>query len=147
MFINSGLKLLNVFQVIFTLSNTYSLCFLFIVKLNNKISSRHDMAGILLRLALNTSQSINHINCVLVYKSGSLRFSQFSGCWLILSVYILMSFDFPFVMLLLPLFTNCNTSQSIILIVFFKKLVCFACIRCCCGWFNCRPSTFNICIA
>jgi hypothetical protein len=29
-------------------------------------------------------------------KSGSLRFSQFSGCWLILSVYILMSFDFPF---------------------------------------------------
>jgi hypothetical protein len=41
-------------------------------------------------------------------KSGSLRFSQFSGCWLILSVYILMSFDFPFVrssvILLLPLF-------------------------------------------
>jgi hypothetical protein len=29
-------------------------------------------------------------------KSGSLRFS---GCWLILSVYILMSFDFPFVRL------------------------------------------------
>jgi hypothetical protein len=28
-------------------------------------------------------------------KSWSLRFSQFSGCWLILSVYILMSFDFP----------------------------------------------------
>ena len=28
-----------------------------------------------------------------------LRFSQFSGCWLILSVYILMSFDFPFVRL------------------------------------------------
>jgi uncharacterized membrane protein len=32
-------------------------------------------------------------------KWGSLRFSQFSGCWLILSVYILMSFDFPFVRL------------------------------------------------
>ena len=32
-------------------------------------------------------------------KSGSLRFSQFSGCWLILSVYMLMSFDFPFVRL------------------------------------------------
>ena len=32
-------------------------------------------------------------------KSGSLQFSQFSGCWLILSVYILMSFDFPFVRL------------------------------------------------
>jgi hypothetical protein len=33
-------------------------------------------------------------------KSGSLRFSQFSGCWLILSVYIITSFDFPFVRLL-----------------------------------------------
>ena len=32
-------------------------------------------------------------------KSGSLRFSQFSGCWLILSVYIIMSFDFPVVRL------------------------------------------------
>ena len=31
--------------------------------------------------------------------SGSLRFSQFSGCWLILSVYIIMSFDFPFIRL------------------------------------------------
>jgi hypothetical protein len=28
-----------------------------------------------------------------------ITFSQFSGCWLILSVYILMSFDFPFVRL------------------------------------------------
>jgi len=28
--------------------------------------------------------------------SGSLRFSQMSGCWLILAVYILMSFEFPF---------------------------------------------------
>jgi hypothetical protein len=33
-------------------------------------------------------------------KSESLRFSQFSGCWLILSVYIVMSIDFPFVRLL-----------------------------------------------
>jgi hypothetical protein len=32
-------------------------------------------------------------------KSGSLRFSQFSDYWLILSVYIIMSFDFPFVRL------------------------------------------------
>ena len=32
-------------------------------------------------------------------KSGSLRFSQFSDCWLILSVYIIMNFDFPFVRL------------------------------------------------
>ena len=29
-------------------------------------------------------------------KSGPLRFSQFSGCWLILSVYWLMSFAFAF---------------------------------------------------
>jgi hypothetical protein len=29
----------------------------------------------------------------------TLRFTQLSGCWLILSVYILMSFDFPFVRL------------------------------------------------
>jgi hypothetical protein len=36
---------------------------------------------------------------VFVHKSGSLRFSQFSGCWLILSVYIIMSFYFPFVRL------------------------------------------------
>jgi hypothetical protein len=32
-------------------------------------------------------------------KSGSLWFSQFSGWWLILSVYIIMSFYFPFVRL------------------------------------------------
>jgi hypothetical protein len=32
-------------------------------------------------------------------KRVELRFSQFSGCWLILSVYIIMSFDFPFVRL------------------------------------------------
>jgi hypothetical protein len=52
-------------------------------------------------------------------KSGSLRFSQFSGCWLILSVYILMSFDFPFckivrssVILLLPLLSIRNGRVS-----------------------------------
>ena len=44
-----------------------------------------------------TSEKI--INFTSDTKSGSLRFSQFSGCWLILSVYILMSFDFPFVRL------------------------------------------------
>ena len=33
-------------------------------------------------------------------KSGSLRFSQLCGYWLILSVYILMSFDFPFARLI-----------------------------------------------
>jgi hypothetical protein len=45
------------------------------------------------------SDSTNHFFRNACTKSGSLRFSQFSGCWLILSVYILMSFDFPFVWL------------------------------------------------
>jgi hypothetical protein len=43
------------------------------------------------------SDSTHHFLRNACTKSGSLRFSQFSGCWLILSVYILMSFDFPFV--------------------------------------------------
>ena len=41
-------------------------------------------------------------------KSGSLRFSQFSGCWLILSVYIIKSFVRSSVILLLPLFIFIN---------------------------------------
>ena len=45
------------------------------------------------------SDSIHHFFRNACTKSGSLRFSQFSGCWLILSVYMLMSFDFPFVRL------------------------------------------------
>jgi hypothetical protein len=49
--------------------------------------------------ALN-SDSTHHFFRNACTKSGSLRFSQFSGCWLILSVYILISFDFPFVRLL-----------------------------------------------
>jgi hypothetical protein len=39
------------------------------------------------------SDSTHHFFRNACTKSGSLRFSQFSGCWLILSVYILMSFD------------------------------------------------------
>jgi hypothetical protein len=42
------------------------------------------------------SDSTHHFFGNACSKSGSLRFSQFSGCWLILSVYILMSFVFPF---------------------------------------------------
>ena len=42
------------------------------------------------------SDSTHHFFRNACTKSGSLQFSQFSGCWLILSVYILMSFDFPF---------------------------------------------------
>jgi hypothetical protein len=45
------------------------------------------------------SDSTHHFFRNACTKSGSLRFSQFSGGWLILSVYILMSFDFPFVRL------------------------------------------------
>jgi hypothetical protein len=45
------------------------------------------------------SDSTHHFFRNACTKSGSLRFLQFSGCWLILSVYILMSFDFPFVRL------------------------------------------------
>ena len=42
------------------------------------------------------SDSTHHFFRNACTKSGSLLFSQFSGCLLILSVYILMSFDFPF---------------------------------------------------
>jgi hypothetical protein len=45
------------------------------------------------------SDSTHHFFRNACTKSGSLRFSQFSGCWLILSVYIIMSLDFPFVRL------------------------------------------------
>ena len=45
------------------------------------------------------SDSTHHFFRNACTKSGSLRFSQFSGCWMTLSVYILMSFDFPFVRL------------------------------------------------
>ena len=45
------------------------------------------------------SDSTHHFFRNACTKSESLRFSQFSGCWLILSVYIIMSFDFPFVRL------------------------------------------------
>ena len=42
------------------------------------------------------SDSIHHFFGNVCTKSGPFRFSQFSGCWLILSVYLLMSFAFPF---------------------------------------------------
>ena len=56
------------------------------------------------------SDSTHHFFGNACTKSGLLRYSQFSGCWLILSVCLLVSFDFPFwkitrcsVILLLPL--------------------------------------------
>jgi hypothetical protein len=45
------------------------------------------------------SDSTHHFFRNACTKSGSLRFSQFSDCWLLLSVYIILSFDFPFVRL------------------------------------------------
>jgi hypothetical protein len=45
------------------------------------------------------SDSTHHFFRNACTKWGSLRFSQFSGCWLILSVYIIMNFYFPFVRL------------------------------------------------
>jgi hypothetical protein len=45
------------------------------------------------------SYSTHHFFRNACTKSGSLPFSQFSGCWLIFSVYIIMCFDFPFVRL------------------------------------------------
>jgi hypothetical protein len=50
-------------------------------------------------LGTTKSDSTHHFFRNAGTKSESLRFSQFSGCWLILSVYILMRFDFPFVRL------------------------------------------------
>jgi hypothetical protein len=43
---------------------------------------------------------INNAVKIITWYLQQLRFSQFSGCWLILSVYIIMSIDFPFVRLL-----------------------------------------------
>jgi hypothetical protein len=53
-----------------------------------------------IRFGTLKSDSTHHFFRNACTKSGSLRFSQFSGCWLILSVYILMTFEFPFVRLL-----------------------------------------------
>ena len=45
-------------------------------------------------------QTVSHMEKYREYYGYVLiGFSQFSGCWLILSVYIIMSFDFPFVRL------------------------------------------------
>ena len=52
------------------------------------------------RFGVLKSDSTHHFFRNACTKSGSLLFSQFSGCWLIVSVYIIMSFDFPFVRLL-----------------------------------------------
>jgi len=45
------------------------------------------------------SDSTHHFYRNAYTKSESLRFSQFYGCWRILFVYMIISFDFPFVRL------------------------------------------------
>jgi hypothetical protein len=62
------------------------------------IYRRHDITEILLKMALNIITLTLYIHRL--PSRGHYGFSQFSGCWLILSVYIIMSFDFPFVRLL-----------------------------------------------
>ena len=49
------------------------------------------------RFGVLKSDSTHHFFRNACTKSGSLRFSQFSGCWLIFSVCMLVGFDFPFV--------------------------------------------------
>jgi hypothetical protein len=64
---------------------------------NNKITELRTILQRSGRFGTLKSDSTHHFFRNACTKSGSLRFSQFSGCWLILSVYILMSFDFPIV--------------------------------------------------
>jgi hypothetical protein len=68
------------------------------------------------------SDSTHHFFRNACTKSGPLRFSQFSGCWLILSVYILVSFDFPFVRFknFTYLFTRTNSYYLIIKILYAR---------------------------
>jgi hypothetical protein len=49
------------------------------------------------RSGASKSDSTHHFFRNACTKTWSLRVSQFYGCWLILSVYMHMSFDFPFV--------------------------------------------------
>jgi hypothetical protein len=65
------------------------------------------------------SDSTNHFFRNACTKSGSLRFSQFSGCWLILSVYIIMSFEFSFKIFL----TFFLASLSIYIFTIWKCIV------------------------
>jgi hypothetical protein len=66
-----------------------------------------------------------------------ISFSQFSGCWLILCVYILMSFDFlckivrSSVILLLPLFTDNNIIYHASELLFENHFSCNKKKKCC----------------
>jgi hypothetical protein len=59
------------------------------------------------------SDSTHHFFRNACTKSGSLRFSQLSGCWLILSVYIIMSLDFDLCHVLSSSTTNFAHAQTL----------------------------------
>jgi hypothetical protein len=81
---------------------TFSLCenasFIIVSAETEYISTRSWYRNINFWFGALKSDSTHHFFRNACTKSGSLRFSQFSS-WLILSVYILMSFEFPFVRL------------------------------------------------
>jgi hypothetical protein len=79
---------------LFTLT-IFSLCIDYLFSLHWLPLNRNESG----RFGALKSDSTHHFFRNACTMSGSLRFSQFSGCWLILSVYIIMSFDFPFVRL------------------------------------------------
>jgi hypothetical protein len=67
-------------------------------KIQKKIVKRYEKYGRKVGWIVNKGKNkITELRTILQRKSQN--FSQFSGCWLILSVYILMSFDFSFVRL------------------------------------------------
>ena len=70
------------------------------MSVNKNVDKEFSARELVVSFGALKSDSTHHLLRKACTKSGSLRFSQFSGCWLILSVYILMSFDFPFVRLL-----------------------------------------------
>ena len=72
--------------------------------LNGKAKMKNQLIICAWRRFTLKSESSHHFFRNAYAKSGSLRFSQLSGCWLILSVYILMSS----VILLLPLLMLMN---------------------------------------
>jgi len=56
--------------------------------------------GVVLRNSIESEGEVELCNHSIYYiYIEEIRFSQFSGCWLILSVYMVMGFDFPFVRL------------------------------------------------
>ena len=63
---------------------------------NRFVCALYFIKNIVLLISYLPFNSTHHFLRNACTKLGSLQFSQFSGCWLILSVYILMSFDFPF---------------------------------------------------